>query len=558
MILRDYILALVIQASASYAFTSTTSSTSSSTTFVGFPTHRNVVALRKHARVYNQLAERGQSMKTVLFGIMDEVNSDAFNLLGNSNDVGNTQSSQMEQAYEVFLAELVFSSNDPRMDIVEKADKCMDETFLTYLDNKIKKLTDVEEKMALRDLYSMILDIKEKMELNEKQAQREQAEKEALEGQRIAQAERESAEGRALSDTEVLRRADAVNTADVRKVTGKDVSDGVSGTSPAAPKKSFMDEELSPEIRMSYDKLLKKLHPPYKPGQSVESMVKNNYSQCDAQLIKVLTERVSSGDADSQAILDALATEQKNNIDRATEKLKKVLAAGDPMRMQGVIVKMARNGEIDEPFLLLLEANAEQAKAAGATGPASIMTKLKERAIDEKDKQSTTKEVKLLRQLMRATEKEEREKLLEDAFTPRETLLVPGTSENAAKAVDGEQPEEEKPMPDVSPPEFINACKAVLINFGNLGTDNVENLTTQIKSIAAEAEIVATRIYGKGMSNKEQQDRMWKEQTTSIFDLETLEIQSEQTGEKVPWGNEGGNDILPGFDAEGRMQVGGS
>ena len=60
-------------------------------------------------------------------------------------------------------------------------------------------------------------------------------------------------------------------------------------------------------------------------------------------------------------------------------------------------------------------------------------------------------------------------------------------------------------MPDVAPPDFINACKAVLINFGNLGTDTNGDLTTQVKGIAAEAEIVATRIFGKGMTPQEQQ-----------------------------------------------------
>ena len=50
---------------------------------------------------------------------------------------------------------------------------------------------------------------------------------------------------------------------------------------------------------------------------------------------------------------------------------------------------------------------------------------------------------------------------------------------------------------------------------------------------------------------------MWKEQSTSIFDLETLEIEAERMGETVPWGKEGDDDILPGFDASGRMKIGG-
>ena len=62
-------------------------------------------------------------------------------------------------------------------------------------------------------------------------------------------------------------------------------------------------------------------------------------------------------------------------------------------------------------------------------------------------------------------------------------------------------------MPDVPPPNFINACKAVLLNFGNLGTDDDHrgDLATRIKQLASEAEVVATRIYGKGMTLREQQ-----------------------------------------------------
>ena len=74
--------------------------------------------------------------------------------------------------------------------------------------------------------------------------------------------------------------------------------------------------------------------------------------------------------------------------------------------------------------------------------------------------------------------------------------------------MDGEAPDEEKPMPDVPPPDYINACKAVLLNFGNLQIDEERgDLSTQIKLIASEAEVVATRIYGKGMTAREQQVR---------------------------------------------------
>lgn len=115
-------------------------------------------------------------------------------------------------------------------------------------------------------------------------------------------------------------------------------------------------------------------------------------------------------------------------------------------------------------------------------------------------------------------------------------------------------------MPEVPPPDFINACKAVMLNFGNLAYDDDQgDLAGRIKQIASEAEVVATRIYGKGMTQREQQDRAWKEQTTSIFDLETLEIEAERMGQDAPWTNKNaGDDILPGFNADGKMRIGGT
>jgi hypothetical protein len=456
----------------------------------------------------------------------------------------------MNKAYEIFLGELVFSPNDPRVDIVDNADKAFDPAFQSWLTNKIDTSTDPEEKIALKDLFSMITDVQEKIKLSQAAQEREEQERAEAERLRLLEREKEIEEGRKMSDTDVLKRASAVDTAAINKKKEEVAA-------AEAAKKTFYETELTPEIRTSYGKLLQTLLPPYKPGETPASVVFNNYSQFDAQLIKVLDERRAGGDADAGTVLDALAEEQQKRVNAATERLKSVLAMGDPMRMQGAIVKLAKEDQIDEPFLLLLEANADQAERAGAQGPAQLMRKLKNRAMDEKDKQAQTKEIRLLRKLLRAPDAQAREDLLTDAFTPKEVFIVPGTMENAQKAADGEQPDQEKPLPDVPPPDFINACKAVLLNFGNLD-DGQGDMSSRIKQIASEAEVVATRIYGKGMTKREQQDRMWKEETTSIFDLERMEIEAESMGEKAPWATKDANDeILPGFDADGKMQVGG-
>ncbi|KAL3822338.1 hypothetical protein ACHAXA_002653 [Cyclostephanos tholiformis] len=491
-------------------------------------------------------------------GIMDEVRSGAFDLsdlLGGGDDESDEPStSEMEKAYEMFLGQLVFSTNDPRIDIMDNYDLCADDRWLSWLERKINGTRDVEERSALRDLLDMIVDIKKRTELS--RAAEERAAREAEEGERerIAAAEAEMEKGRSLSGADVLRRAAAVDTAGVSAAMVRERS------AVAAAKTSFYEKDLTPEIRASYADLCSRVLPPYRAGDSPASIVYNNYDQFDAQFIKVLNERAQNGDGDSQAVLDALAVEQQKRVYAATEKLKEVLSKGDPMRMEGAIVKLGKEGKIDEPFLLLLEANADQARAAGATGPADLMLKLRKRAMAEKDKQSATKEIKLLRQLLRESDSNKREQLLTDAFTPKESLIVPGTAANAARAIDGEAPEEEKPVPEVPPPDFINCCKAVLLNFGNLNIDEERgDLSVQIKRIASEAEVVATRIYGKGMTQREQQDRAWKEQTTSIFDLEQLEIEAERRGESAPWSNpDAGDDLIPGFGPDGKMRIGGT
>ena len=134
--------------------------------------------------------------------------------------------------------------------------------------------------------------------------------------------------------------------------------------------------------------------------------------------------RPANGDEDSASLLAALGEEQSKRIAAATETLKEVLSLAEPMKMEGAIVRLAREGKINEPFLLLLEANELQARDAGAMGPAKLMKKLRLRAAEEKDKLVSSKEIRLIRKLLRAADSIEREKLLEDAFTPKENLLV--------------------------------------------------------------------------------------------------------------------------------------
>ena len=370
-----------------------------------------------HVTTSSASSSSASTRTTRLFGILDEIEGDSYDLLGNSGADDAKEKNQqrdLSDAYEIFLGELVFSPNDPRVDIVENFDLACDPQFTDWLNKKVESSTDPEEKAALRDLYGMILDVKKKVEINAMAEERAAKEKEEAEAKRIAAIDAEVEAGKAMSNTDVLRKAQAIDSAGVETEI----------QAQAEEKKTFFDTELTPEIRLSYEDLLKEVLPPYKPGDTAASIAFAYYDKFDAQFVKVLTERSNNGDSDAQDLVEALAVEQSKRIAAATETLKSVLAMGEPMRMEGAIVKLAREGKVDEPFLLLLEANANQAEAAGAQGPAQLMRKLGQRAMAEKDKQSSSKEIKLLRQLLREDDSTARELILEEAFTPKEALIV--------------------------------------------------------------------------------------------------------------------------------------
>jgi hypothetical protein len=369
--------------------------------FVVYPSRSNM-ALVARSVPYSE--------RVKLYGLLDEINSDDYNLMDTSGD---SSDSGINSEYEVFLGDLVFSTNDPRVDIMSNYEQATDDKFISWMEKKAENSSDPEERLALKDLFEMIVDIKKRVDLSkmaEERAAREAGEKEQ---RRLEQAEKDAEAGRQMSNADILRMAAVIGTAQTSE------SDEV-----VSEKTSFFEEDLTPEIRMSYEDTLKKLLPPYKAGETPRSVVAANYENFDAQFVKVLTERSTNGDEDSSALLEALAEEQSIRIAGATETLKSVLAMGEPMKMEGAIVKLAREGKLDEAFLLLLEANETQARSAGATGPAELMKKLRLRAAEEKDKQVASKEIRLIRKLLRTDDATEREKILEDAFTPKEALLV--------------------------------------------------------------------------------------------------------------------------------------
>lgn len=66
------------------------------------------------------------------------------------------------------------------------------------------------------------------------------------------------------------------------------------------------------------------------------------------------------------------------------------------------------------------------------------------------------------------------------------------------------------------------------------------------KLIIEEAQEVATDLYGAGMTKREHQNYMFKEQSMSVWDLANYEDKALTSGEEVPWeGNQKFDDMSP-------------
>jgi hypothetical protein len=56
--------------------------------------------------------------------------------------------------------------------------------------------------------------------------------------------------------------------------------------------------------------------------------------------------------------------------------------------------------------------------------------------------------------------------------------------------------------------------------------------------IIDEAQVVATELYGEGMTPRDQQRYMFEKNTVSVWDLARIEENNMSEGRENPWGND--------------------
>lgn len=454
--------------------------------------------------------------------------------------------------YDRFLGELIFSQSDVRDDVLKSLDKAGDEGFMTWLEQKIQDCDDLDERVGLKSLMDIIKQVKDFVDkaIAEEESERVAAEAAEAAGANAVDAEVVGETGSKRTNAQVWEEMRRLQRLGTEAVEAEGVGDAVEALKQAQINPF---EGLPDKVRAGYEELLSKLLN-RADGESLDEAVEVNYDQCDIQFLTLLNQKAQEvAGTEAAEGLNQLGASINNvmklKMEKASERLQAILTAGNPSRMEETIAAMAERGEVDDALVLLLQANLEQAQSAGAKPAAQVLGKLVQAAQAAQDEKADP-EKRLLRQLLRAGEREERLGLLTKAFRQRaKVVLADGTETSDA--------------PDVTPPKFIEVVKSVIRNFGNVGEAEL-GFADKLDDIISEAEQVATELYGETQTPQDQQDRAWKDTTVSVFDLEDLEEQGKMQGEEMPWANDMYDGMSPEMvknfkvNEDGNIQIGGS
>jgi hypothetical protein len=276
---------------------------------------------------------------------------------------------------------------------------------------------------------------------------------------------------------------------------------------------------------------------------SIADEVSKNYGMVDYEFLMQLEERLSDG-VDSergrlQEIKEATTAEMARRMGEAAETLKEIVSSPTAVVMDGKMAALARQGRVDDALLQLLEANLQQAEAAGDAGKGAVaaLSKLQKRVQEELDKKLEP-HAQLLRQLLRIESKPVRQTLLKEKMAPKakSNIVMADALQNKAP----EKSDMQENMPEVDPRALSSAIGELKIRFGNVDENYDSGFVAKLSIIAEEAEEAALAIAGgREITAKEQQDMMWSQGSVSVWDLEQVEEQARETGGYAVWEPEG-------------------
>jgi len=277
-------------------------------------------------------------------------------------------------------------------------------------------------------------------------------------------------------------------------------------------------------------------------AKDIAAQISTNYAMVDYGFLQKLEEAIADPDETHKerliAIKESTTAEMAKRMQSAMEAMKELVQSPTPVVMEGKIAALARQGRLDDALLQLLQANLEQAKAAGeaGAGAANVIGRLQARVQTELD-QALPKEVALLRRLLRMDDAEARQKLLREKMAPKRGA---GSSGIILNTLGKEEQEDAKNTePDVSPRAIAEAIKDIKLRFGNIDEEYDSGFVKQLETISDEAEAIALDLAGgKQLTSRQAQDMAWDQASVSVWDLEQVEEEAHQEGKLAVWEDE--------------------
>ena len=220
---------------------------------------------------------------------------------------------------DVKLAELIFSSGDPRVEVAMAPHEYGDE-FCNFVLAKADVSDDMEERVALKSLVEMIKQVHVSLE----------------------QAADEVEDERVQEEEELVRRDSA---ADILSAATAAV--GTATPSGVAEKEEVVEEAgLSGEALATYDALLTKLVRADADGV-LETEVEANYETCDYSLLTLANARRNSAEDPTvyERVVGAVNALAAKRLEKAASRLQSILRAGAPEKMMQKVTELAATGQ---------------------------------------------------------------------------------------------------------------------------------------------------------------------------------------------------------------------
>lgn len=275
-------------------------------------------------------------------------------------------------------------------------------------------------------------------------------------------------------------------------------------------------------------------------NENLEAQISANYAMVDYAFLQRLEELIGQGNEENierlRDIKTAVNSEMAKRMTAAAQAMKDLVTSPTPIVMEGKIAALARQGRIDDALMQLLEANKQQAEAAGEAGAGAVrvLSRLQQRVQTEMDTK-LPKQVSLLRRLLRMDDADARQKLLREKMKPKQ-----GSSGILLSTVSKQEQEDAKSTePDVPPRLLAAAIQDIKLRFGNVDEQYDTGFVKRLEEIAEEAEAIALDLAGgKELSARQAQDMAWDQASVSVWDLEQVEEEAHAEGKLAVWEDE--------------------